>query len=173
MNHGSNSSSSDCGLHCFQRRHNGQTGPEGLTALPLWTRIPIKGHEINFWDTAVPNVHMHSLRGEINCCFFHLFFTHSTDCSYLRLGLNSPTLCFYLPLTNMHTYTLEHTLPRAMWECLFIRQRPAAHLVTAQDGGVGSGQGVRGEEGQGGEGWVNGPTGLSFRACSTCTFQFI
>ena len=43
-----------------------------------------------------------------------------------------------------------------MWECLFIRQRPAAHLVTAQDGGVGSGQGVRGEESQGGggAGWM-------------------
>lgn len=107
------------------------------------------------WDQFLghrPNVHMNTLRGDINSCFFHLFFTHSTDCSYLRLELLSPPLSFYLPLTNMHTYTLEHTLPGAMWECLFIRQRPAAHLVTAQDGGVGSGQGVWGEEGWEGEG---------------------
>lgn len=83
----------------------------------------------------------------MNSCFFHLFFTHSTDCSYLRPRV--PPLCRYLPLTNMHTYTLEHTLPGAMWECLFIRQRPAAHLVTAQDGGVGSGQGARGRGGAG------------------------
>lgn len=112
MNHGS-SSSSDCGLHCFQRRHNGQTGPEGLAALPLWTHTPIKGHEINFWGTAVSNTHMYILRGEINSCSFHLFFTYSTGCSYLRLELHHyahlPSLLLPPSHKHAHIHTQAHT----------------------------------------------------------------
>lgn len=49
-----------------------------------------------------------TLRGEINSCFFHLFFTHSTDCSYLRLRLHTPlslavSVSTSTSLTNTHT----------------------------------------------------------------------
>lgn len=52
----------------------------------------------------------HRLRGEINSCSFHLFFTHFTDCSYLRLTVPPPhpPLCFYLSLTNIHKRTHTH-----------------------------------------------------------------
>lgn len=47
-------------------------GPEGAAELPVWTQMQMKEYEINFWDTAVPNVH--TGRGEINSCFFHFLF---------------------------------------------------------------------------------------------------
>lgn len=51
----------------------------------------------------------HSLRGEINSCSFHLFFTHFTDCSYLRLVLLPPlSASTSLSQTCTHTHLSTH-----------------------------------------------------------------
>lgn len=111
MNHGS--SSRKCGLLSFEGRHNGHAGLEGLAELPAWTH----GHRWkatkSFLFFFLPN---EQVRWEINR-FFHTFFTHLADRNYIHpnTGRPAPTLHFYLPLTILDTYTLRHTLPRAMW----------------------------------------------------------
>lgn len=103
-----------------------------------------------FWGDIFQNIKGRKERVETNSYLF--CFTHSTGCRYFSLELH-----FHLPLLNTYTCSLEHTPPGEMWEYLFIRQRPAVHLVTARDGGVGSGHGVQGEKGKGLSKWARGP----------------
>lgn len=104
-----------------------------------------------FWGGYFPK-YKRKKRESGNEQLFILCFTHSTGCRYFSLELH-----FHLPLLNTYTCSLEHTPPGEMWEYLFIRQRPAVHLVTARDGGVGSGHGVQGEKGKGLSKWARGP----------------
>lgn len=96
----------------------------------------------HFQAIAVANTHVHTVwGGKLTVPFvFHKFYW---------LQLFTPSTA---PPPTSQTCTLKHTLPRAMWDRLFIRQRPAAHLVTDRDGGVGSSRGSKERGGGSGRG---------------------
>lgn len=110
-----------------------------------------------------------TLRGEINSGFFHLFFTHSTDSGYLCLGLHFPPLSTSTSLSRTCTHT--HT----SWGNVRVSIHSAEASCTPGDSPgwwCWLRSGCTEGRGEAEEGWLNGPTGLSFRSCSTCTFQF-
>lgn len=161
-------------------RHNGQTGPEGWAALPLWTLD--MNQKPSDHDGGVGGGHCrhksvcaHSLRGEttvkLTVVPSHVLLTAAI---YIQDNYPPPLASTSLSQTCTHTHLSTHFPGRC--ESVYSFGRGQLHtwwqprmVVLAVRGGVG-GWGVGCQEG---EGCVYGPTGLSFRVYSTCTFQFI
>lgn len=101
---------------------------------------------------------MRTVRREINSCFFHLFFTHSTDCSYLCLGL-TPSPLHTLYISTSPSQACIHTQTHISWGDVRVSIHSVEASCTPGDS-PGWWCWLRsGCAGRGGERWVKGPTG--------------
>lgn len=101
---------------------------------------------------------VYTVRREINSCFFHLFFTHFTDCSYLCLGL-IPSLPSTLYTFTSPSQARIHTQAHISWGDVRVSIHSVEASCTPGDS-PGWWCWLRsGCAGRGREGWVKGPTG--------------